>query len=75
LIQGGADAAALVAVFDDYETEEALSGGEASAQGVHLGEHAVESERHVVVFGELEDGQHAADDISCVSPVSNSRSG
>jgi hypothetical protein len=60
LIQRGADAAALVDVFDDYETEKAASGGEASAQGIYPGEHAVESEGHVVVFGEMEDGEHAA---------------
>jgi hypothetical protein len=60
LIQGGADAAALVAVCDYYEAEEAASGGEAGAHGIDAGEHAVEGERHVVVFGELDDGKHAA---------------
>jgi hypothetical protein len=56
LIQGGADAAALGLVFDDNEAEEAASGGEAGAHGIDLGEHAVEGEGHVVVFGKLEDG-------------------
>jgi len=75
LVEGIADAAALVLVFDDYEAQEAESGGEASAHGIDTGEHAVESEGHVVVFGELEDGEHAAETVSRVGPVSNSRSG
>jgi hypothetical protein len=61
LIQGGADAAALGLVLDYYEAEEAASGGEAGAHGVGTREHTVEGEGHVVVFGELEDGEHAAD--------------
>jgi hypothetical protein len=72
LIQGVADAAALVSVFDYYEAQEAASGGEAGAHRIDAGEHAVESEGHVVVFGELKDGQHVADDISRVGSVSNS---
>jgi hypothetical protein len=59
LIEGGADGAALGFVFDYYEAEEAASGGQTVAHGVDTGEHAVEGESHVVVFGELEDGQHA----------------
>jgi hypothetical protein len=58
LIQGGTDAAALVLVFDYYEAEEATAGGKAGAHGIDLGEHAVQGEGHVVVFGELEDGEH-----------------
>jgi hypothetical protein len=75
LVESGADAAALSLVFDDDEAEEAFSGREASAHGIDAGEHAVEGEGHVVVFGELEDGEHAADDISRMASVSNSRSG
>jgi hypothetical protein len=60
LIEGGADAAALVGVFDYHEAQEAASGSEAGAHGIDAGEHAVEGEGHVVVFGELENGQHAA---------------
>jgi hypothetical protein len=56
VVEGGADAAALGLVFDDDEAEEAAAGCEASAHGVDTGEHAVQSEGHVVVFGELEDG-------------------
>jgi hypothetical protein len=74
LVQGVADAAALVSVFDHYEAQEAASGGEAGAHWIDAGEHAVESECHVVVFGELKDGQHVADDINRVGSVSNSRS-
>jgi hypothetical protein len=65
LIQSGADAAALVSVFDYYEAQEAASGRETSAHGVDASEHAVESEGHVVVFGELEDCEHAAFGRSC----------
>src|SRR5271156_3965585 len=61
LIEGTADAAALVLVFDDDEAQEAASGGKACAHGIDAGEHAVEDEGHVVVFGELEDGEHALD--------------
>ena len=60
MIEGGADAAALVSVFDYYEAQEAASGGQAGAHGIDAGEHAVEGEGHVVVFGELEDGEKAA---------------
>jgi hypothetical protein len=61
LIEGGADATALFLVFDDDEAEEAAAGGEALAHGIDASEHAVEDEGHVVVFGELEDGEHAFD--------------
>jgi len=61
LIEGRTDVAALVLVFDYDEAEEAASGSEAGAHGIDLGEHAVEDEGHVVVFGKLEDGEHAAD--------------
>jgi hypothetical protein len=74
LVKGVADAAALVSVFDDYEAQEAASGSEAGAHRIDAGEHAVESEGHVVVFGELKDGEHVADDISRVASVRNSRS-
>ena len=60
MIQGGADAAALGLIFDDDEAEEAFPGGQAFAHGIDAGEHTVEGEGHVVVFGELEDGEHAA---------------
>jgi hypothetical protein len=60
LIESGADAAELIAVFDYYETEEAASGGQASAERFDAGEHAVEGESHVVIFGELEDREHTA---------------
>jgi len=60
LIQSGADAAALVSVFDDYEAQEAAPGRQAGAHGVDASKHAVEGEGHVVVFGELEDCEHAA---------------
>jgi hypothetical protein len=60
LVQGGADGAALGFIFYYYEAEEAAAGGQAIAHGVGAGEHAVEGEGHVVVFGELENGQHAA---------------
>jgi hypothetical protein len=56
LVQSRADAATLVSVFDYYEAEAAASGRQTRAHGVDAGEHAVESEGHVVVFGELEDG-------------------
>jgi hypothetical protein len=56
LVQGGADAAALGLVLDDYEAEEAASRGEAGAHGIGTREHAIQGEGHVVVFGELEDG-------------------
>ena len=60
LIQRGADAAALGLVFDDYEAQEAESRGEAGSHGIDARKHAVEGEGHVIVFGELEDGEHAA---------------
>lgn len=60
LVEGVADVAALGLVFDDYEAEEAPSGSQARAHGIGAGEHAVEGEGHVVVFGELQDGEHAA---------------
>jgi hypothetical protein len=56
LVEGAADIAALGLVFDDYEAQEAASGGQSCAHGIGAGEHAVEGERHVVVFGKLEDG-------------------
>jgi hypothetical protein len=59
LVEGGADAAALFLVLKDDEAEEAAAGCEALAHGIDAGEHAVEGEGHVVVFGELEDGEHA----------------
>jgi len=59
LIEGGADAAALGLIFDDNEAQEAAAGGEALAHWIDAGKHPVEDEGHVVVFGELEDGQHA----------------
>ena len=59
LIKGTANAAALVLVFDDDEAEKAIPGGKACAHGIDAGEHAVESEGHVVIFGELEHGEHA----------------
>ncbi|MGB8761183.1 MAG: hypothetical protein WCD01_09845 [Candidatus Sulfotelmatobacter sp.] len=59
LVEGVADVAALALVFDDYETEEAASGSETGAHRIDLGEHAVEGEGHVVVFGELKDREHA----------------
>jgi hypothetical protein len=75
LIQSGADAAALVLVFDYYEAQEAASRRQTRAHGVDAGEHAVEGEGHVVVFGELEDSEHAAGAVGSVISVSNSRSG
>jgi hypothetical protein len=75
LIQGGADSAALSLVFDDYEAEEAASGGETGAHGIDLGEHAVEGEGHVVVFREAEDCEHAACDISRMGTVDSVPSG
>ena len=60
MIESGADAAALGLVFDHDEAEKAFSGGEAIAHGIDAGEHAIESESHVIVFGKLEDGEHAA---------------
>ena len=75
MVKGVADAAALGLVFDYYEAQEAASGGEAGAQGVGLHEHAVQDEGHVVVFGELEDSQHAADGLSSVISVGNSPGG
>jgi hypothetical protein len=60
LIEGGADAAALGLIFDDDEAEEAFPGGQTFAHGINAGEHAVEGEGHIIVFGELEDGEHAA---------------
>jgi len=75
LVQGAADAATLGLVFDDYEAEEAAACGEASAHRIGLSEHAVEDEGHVVVFGELEDSQHAADGLSSVISVGNSPGG
>ena len=48
-----------VLVFDDDEAQETASGGQAGAHGIDAGKHAVEGEGHVVVFGELEDGEHA----------------
>ena len=74
LVEGSADAAALGLVFDDDEAKEAASGGEAGAQGIDLGEHAIEGEGHVVVFGELEDCEHAADNVTAMASV-NSGSG
>src|SRR5208337_1421791 len=58
LIEGAADAAALVLVGDDDEAEEAASRGKARAHGIDAGKHAVEREGHVIVFGELKDGEH-----------------
>jgi len=60
LIEGAANAAALLLVFYDDEAQEAAAGGEARAHGIDAGEHAVEGESHVVIFGELDDGEHAA---------------
>jgi hypothetical protein len=59
LVERAANAAALGLVFDDHEAEETTSGGKTGAHGVDTGKHAVESESHVIVFGELEDGEHA----------------
>ena len=59
LIEGAANAAALVLIRDDHEAEEAAPGGQACAHGIDAGEHAVEGEGHVLVFGELDDGEHA----------------
>lgn len=59
LIEGATDAAALILVFDNDEAEETFAGGKAGAHGIDAGEHAVEGEGHVVVFGELEDGEEA----------------
>jgi len=59
LIQGIANVAALDLVFYDHKAQETASGSQARAHGIGAGEHAVEGEGHVVVFGELEDGQHA----------------
>ena len=59
MIEGAANVAALVLVFDDDEAQEATSRGKAGAHGIDAGEHAVEGEGHVVVLGELEDGEHA----------------
>jgi hypothetical protein len=64
LIEGAADAAALFLVFDDDEAEEAAAGGQASAHGIGASEHAVQGEGHIVVFGELEDGEHATDGVA-----------
>jgi methionine synthase I (cobalamin-dependent) len=75
LVEGGTDAAALGLVFDNDEAKEALAGSKAVSHGVDSGEHAVESEGHVIVFGELEDGEHATDAITPLVAVSNSRSG
>src|ERR1700722_4093755 len=61
LVEGGADAAALGLVIDNHEAKPALARDEAVSHGVDAGEHAVESEGHVIVFGELDDGEHAAD--------------
>ena len=61
MIEGAADAAALVLVFDDDEAQETFTGGKAGAHGVDESEHAVEGEGHVVVFGESEDGEHATE--------------
>jgi hypothetical protein len=60
LIEGAANVAALILLLDDHEAEEATSGAKACAHGIDAGEHAVEDESHVVVFGELKDGEHAA---------------
>jgi len=60
LIESTADAAALDTVFEDDEAHEAACGSEASAHGMDAGEHAIEGKGHVVVFGKLEDGEHAA---------------
>ena len=56
LVEGVADVATLGLVFYDYEAEEAASGSQTRAHGIGAGEHAIEGEGHVVVFGELEDG-------------------
>jgi hypothetical protein len=56
LIEGGADAAALRLIFDHHEAKEATARGKAVAHGIGAGEHTVEGEGHVVVFGEAEDG-------------------
>jgi hypothetical protein len=63
VVEGGADTAALGLVFDHDEAEETESGRETVAHGIDAGEHAVEGEGHVVVLGELEDGEHAADGV------------
>src|SRR5579871_3235030 len=60
LIQGGANAAALRLLLDHDEAHEVSSGTEPDAHGMVLREHAVEDERHVVIFEELGDGEHAA---------------
>ena len=60
LIEGRANTGALSLILDDDEAQEAVTGGEACAHGVGTGEHAVQGEGHVVIFGELEDGEHAA---------------
>jgi len=65
LVEGGADAAALGLVLDNDEAQEAATQGKAVAHGIDASEHAVENEGHVVVFGELEDGEHAADGYLC----------
>ena len=59
MVERAANAAALGLVFDDHEAEETTSGGKTGAHGVDTGKHAVESESHVIVFGELGDGEHA----------------
>jgi hypothetical protein len=59
LVESGADVAALILIFDNHKAQETLTGGKPGAHGIDAGEHAVEDEGHVVVFGELEDGEHA----------------
>jgi hypothetical protein len=58
LIQGAANASALILIFDYDEAEEAFAGSKAGAHGIDASEHAIKGEGHVVVFGELEDGEH-----------------
>jgi len=72
LIQGAADAAALVLIFDDDEAKEAAAGGKAGAHRIDAGEHAVEGEGPwFVIFGELEDGEHAATGVSAAAKAAS----
>jgi hypothetical protein len=53
VVEGDADAAALVWIVDYYEANEVAPGEEAGAQGIFAAKHVVQDEGHVVVFEEL----------------------
>ena len=59
LIQRTGDAAPLGCVFDHHEAHETAPGRQPRPHGILQREHAVEHEGHILIFAELDHGEHA----------------